>query len=85
MSTLTAILEPEADGTLHLPLPKEWQAGKIRVTATLERVESLPVATGGSGVRPDFAAIRRKIFGPDAAGRRLSQEDSVFIRNRGDW
>ncbi len=36
MSTITAILEPDADGTLHLPLPVELRQSKVRVTATLE-------------------------------------------------
>jgi Protein of unknown function (DUF2281) len=34
MSTLTAILEPDAEGTLHLTLPKDWKFRKIKVTAT---------------------------------------------------
>jgi hypothetical protein len=40
MSTITAILEADADGTLHLPLPEELRHGKIRVEATIEGVES---------------------------------------------
>lgn len=36
MSTITAILEPDADGTLHLPLPAELRHGKIKVEARLE-------------------------------------------------
>ena len=39
MSTITAILEPDADGTLHLPLPVELRHGKVRVEATVEAVE----------------------------------------------
>ena len=35
MSTITLILEPEADGTLHLPLPEELRHGKVEVVATL--------------------------------------------------
>ena len=38
MSTITAILEPDADGTLHLPLPEELRHGKVRVEATVEAV-----------------------------------------------
>ena len=29
MSTITAILEPDADGTLHLPLPAELRSVKV--------------------------------------------------------
>ena len=36
MSTITAILEPHADGSLHLPLPPEMRHGKVRVEAKLE-------------------------------------------------
>ncbi len=39
MSTITAILEADADGTLHLPLPADVPRGKIKVTATLEAQE----------------------------------------------
>jgi hypothetical protein len=34
MSTITAILEPDADGTFHLPLPAEFRRGKVKVTVT---------------------------------------------------
>ena len=40
MSTITAILEADADGTLHLPLPAELRSGKIRVEARLEPAEA---------------------------------------------
>ena len=36
MTTITAILEPDADGTLHLPLPAELRKSKVKATATLE-------------------------------------------------
>lgn len=36
MSTITAILEPDPDGTLHLPLPMELRKSKVKVTATIE-------------------------------------------------
>jgi hypothetical protein len=36
MSKITAILEADADGTLHLPVPPELRNTKVRVTATLE-------------------------------------------------
>ncbi|MFZ4599489.1 MAG: hypothetical protein ACOYNN_12660 [Terrimicrobiaceae bacterium] len=40
MSTITAILEPDVDGTLHLPLPAELRHGKIKVEAKLESAEA---------------------------------------------
>jgi hypothetical protein len=36
MSTITAILEPEADGSLRLPLPPELRHAPVKVTAMLE-------------------------------------------------
>jgi hypothetical protein len=36
MSTITAVLEAEADGTLHLPVPLSFQRGKVKVVATLQ-------------------------------------------------
>ena len=56
MSTITAILEANADSTLHLPLPTELRHGKIEVTATLKpanRTESVPRAT------PEMVAHRK--------------------------
>jgi hypothetical protein len=38
MSTITAILEADADGTLHLPLPAELRKSKLRVTASIQAV-----------------------------------------------
>ena len=31
MSTITAILDPDADGALHLPVPEELRHGNVRV------------------------------------------------------
>ena len=46
MSTITAILEPDVDGSLHLPLPVEMRHGKIKVVASLTivpgAVEQMP-------------------------------------------
>jgi hypothetical protein len=38
MSTVTAILHVQPDGTLHLPLPAELRHGKVEVVATLTAV-----------------------------------------------
>ena len=34
MSSLTVLLEPDADGKLHVQLPKEMRSSKVRVVAT---------------------------------------------------
>lgn len=36
MSTITTILEADAEGMLHVPVPQELRHGKVRVVATLE-------------------------------------------------
>lgn len=46
METIVAILEPDADGTLHLPLPEGLRHGKVEVTATLS------AASGGANPIP---------------------------------
>ena len=58
MSTITVILEPDSDGTRHLPLPPELRHGKLKVTATLEPAPPLRKAKAGclKGIwmAPDF-------------------------------
>ncbi|MEI7864875.1 MAG: hypothetical protein WCI38_05835 [Chthoniobacterales bacterium] len=39
LSTITAILEPDVDGTLHLPLPADMRSSRVKVAATLEAAE----------------------------------------------
>ena len=61
MSTITAILEAHADGTLHLPLPAELRHGKIEVTATLK-----PANGASAAARPRFGCLAGKIqLAPD--------------------
>jgi len=55
MSTITAILEPEADGSLRLPLPPELRQCKVRIEAKLERAD-------GVGPRPQFGCLAGKIW-----------------------
>jgi len=43
MSTIQAIIDADADGSVHLPLPAELREGKVMVIATLTKVaESAP-------------------------------------------
>lgn len=41
MSTITAVLEADADGTLHLPLPAVLRHSRLKVTATIEAAAEL--------------------------------------------
>jgi hypothetical protein len=36
---ITVILEPDADGTVHLPVPPELGKGRFKITARLEAVD----------------------------------------------
>ena len=48
MKTITAILECNSDGTLHLPLPPDAPQGRVKVTATVEAASMPP---GGETAR----------------------------------
>ena len=54
VSTINAILEADADGTVHLPVPAELRHGKIAVRATLEAVGS-----GNGRPTPDVLEKRK--------------------------
>ena len=56
MSTITAILEADADGTLHLPVPQNLRRGKVKVVATLE---SEPEAIDRPTRETALAALRQ--------------------------
>jgi hypothetical protein len=55
MSKVTAILDPQPDGSLHLPVPEELRHTKVKVTATLEPVSA-------SAPRPQFGSLAGKIW-----------------------
>jgi hypothetical protein len=65
MSTITAILEPDSDGCVHLPVPQEMRGRRVKVVASVEtvtRTEDLPVGrlvVGASG--------RRVLVAPEGA------------------
>jgi hypothetical protein len=42
MSIITAILDPEADGTVRLPLPPDLRATKVKVEARVEAAGASP-------------------------------------------
>lgn len=69
MSTVTAILEPEADGTLHLPVPEALRHGKVEVVATLRSVavQSNPASKFGEGILERLRKTRDLLgpIGPD--------------------
>ena len=60
MSTITAILEADADGTLHLPLPAELRHGKIEVTAMLKAANG--VFSAVLRATPEMLQRRKEAF-----------------------
>jgi hypothetical protein len=57
MSTIKAMLEPQADGTLHLPFPAEIRRGLVTVVPTIESAE-IP-ATAETEIDPKgFGCVR---------------------------
>lgn len=58
MSTITAILEPHADGSLHLPLPPELRHGLVRVEARLEPIDPSPARADSPPVNTPLEAFK---------------------------
>jgi Protein of unknown function (DUF2281) len=59
MITIIAILEPDADGSVHLPVPPELRLSAVKVTATME-------AVANTGAQPRFGCLAGKIeLSPD--------------------
>ena len=61
MSTITAILEADQDGTLHLPLPAELRRGRVRVEAKLEQASSEGDDAAETGRQQRLLAIMERI------------------------
>ncbi len=61
MSTITAILEADQDGTLHLPLPAELRWGRVRVEAKLEQAPSEEDDAAETGRQQRLLAIMERI------------------------
>ena len=88
MSMITAILEPDVDGTLHLPIPAEMRSSKVKVTATLESVEEAVVASD-SEIKKRFDALDqlrklnpfREIADPVAWQREIRKDRTLSGRD----
>ena len=92
MSTITAILEPDADGSLHLPLPPELRHRKVKIEARVEAVEDgsvMPTATPEMlGRRKEALATLRALGGlrdviPDPIAWQREQRKDRSIPERG--
>ena len=65
MNTITAILEADADGTLHLPVPQYLRRGKVKVVATLQAEQEASAPDGDAGTKTPLEALKelRKLGG----------------------
>ena len=65
MNTITAILEADADGTLHLPVPQNLRRGKVKVVATLQAEQEASAPDGDAGTKTPLEALKelRKLGG----------------------
>ena len=65
MSTITAIFEADADGTLHLPVPHDMRRGKVKVIATLQSEPAVGTPCGGTKPGTPLEALKelRKLGG----------------------
>lgn len=62
MSTISAILTPAPDGTLHLPLPSAWRHLSIRVKAELEPVTAEAPEDSARPKFKGFGCLKGKIW-----------------------
>lgn len=74
MSTITAILEPAADGTLHLPVPEAWRHLSIRVKAEMEPAGTSPTGSYSAEWSSAFGSISDECFTPPPRGTVRSVE-----------
>ncbi len=61
MNTITAILEPAADGMLHLPLPAAWRGRLVRVKAELEPIPPQEPPAGTESLQ-GFGYLKGRIW-----------------------
>jgi hypothetical protein len=89
MSTITAILEAGADGTLHLPVPENLRSGKVKVVATMQAEHETPSqsAAGKPGTPLEALKELRKLGGlrhviPDPAAWQREQRKERHLPGR---
>lgn len=86
MSTITAILDADVDGTLHLPLPAKLRRARLKVTAT---IEPAPENTERPSQAAAMAALRElqargtfmQVADPVAWQREIRQDRPLPARN----
>jgi hypothetical protein len=84
VSTITAVLDADPDGTLHLPLPPDLHGTRIRIEAKLEATK--PALQAEGGLRAVMCQIRarnpfRAISDPAAWQRETRNDISLPSRD----
>ena len=77
MSTITAILEPDTDGCLHLPVPEEMRGGKVKVIASLETVAAGEPADHARLIHGEFG--RAVLVAPPGAPPMTSERIKALL------
>ena len=79
MSTIQVILDADADGSVHLPLPAELRQGKVMVIATLIKVaESAPANRAIDSLRKIAARGGLQGIADPVRWQRESREDRAL-------
>jgi len=79
MSTIQAILDADADGSVHVPLPAELRQGKVMVIATLTKVaEAEPTSRAVVYLRKIAARGGLKGMADPARWQREIREDRAL-------
>lgn len=82
MSTITAVLEADPDGTLHLPLPPDLHGVRVRVNATVEAAQ--PATPTVVGLRAIMQELRQRNpfrdMNDPVAWQRAAREDVQLPR-----
>jgi hypothetical protein len=61
MSTISAILTPSPDGTLHLPLPAGWGRGRVKVVAQVSPLPESEAGVSEAAQREELLDIMERI------------------------
>jgi len=77
MSTITAILEPDSDGCLHLPVPEELRGGKVKVVASVEAADTCEDESRARLVMGEFG--RRVLVAPEGAPPMTSERIKAIL------
>ncbi|HSI83942.1 MAG: hypothetical protein ACAI35_20870 [Candidatus Methylacidiphilales bacterium] len=82
MRTISIVVEPDADGTLRLPLPKAWLARKVRVLAIVEAVEETEEELQEEDLSHNkTSVVRQKDFADLSHERRPSTHNPILRRD----